>query len=169
VIVQATDGGRRYAGDRFLVRLVHAATEVYPEIPVALHLDHGNSVAACLSAIEEGFTSVMMDGSLREDGLTPAGFEENVAVTRETVERAHAVGVAVEGELGTIGGIEDGRDTGAAQLTDPDQAVEFVERTGIDALAVAIGTSSGISKFSEPPTAETLAMDVIEMRDFYGS
>jgi len=162
VILQATPGARRYATDRFLVHLVRAATEVYPGIPVALHLDHGNSPETCFSAIEQGFTSVMMDGSLREDGKTPAGFEENVAVTRAVVEHAHAVGVTVEGELGTIGGIEDGHGAGRAHLTDPDEAVEFVSRTGVDALAVAIGTSHGAYKFSNPPTGELLAMDVLE-------
>jgi len=162
VILQATPGARRYATDRFLVHLVRAATEVYPGIPVALHLDHGNSPETCFSAIEQGFTSVMMDGSLREDGKTPAGFEENVAVTRAVVEHAHAVGVTVEGELGTIGGIEDDHGAGRAHLTDPDEAVEFVSRTGVDALAVAIGTSHGAYKFSNPPTGELLAMDVLE-------
>jgi fructose-bisphosphate aldolase class II len=162
VILQATPGARRYANDCFLVHLVRAATEVYPGIPVALHLDHGNSPEACFSAIEQGFTSVMMDGSLREDGKTPTTFDENVAVTRAVVERAHAAGVTVEGELGTIGGIEDGHGSCGARLTDPDEAVEFVARTGVDALAVAIGTSHGAYKFSKPPTGDLLAMDVLE-------
>ena len=131
---------------------MEAALELYPEIPVALHQDHGNSPATCASAIEQGFTSVMMDGSLLEDGKTPSDFEQNVAVTREVVDMAHAVGVTVEGELGTLGGIEDGVGSGEVHLTDPDQAVEFVERTGIDALAVAIGTSHGAYKFTRSPT-----------------
>jgi fructose-bisphosphate aldolase class II len=162
VIVQASRGARSYTNDRFLSHLMLAAVEVYPDVPVALHQDHGNSPETCFSAIEQGFTSVMMDGSLLADGQTPADFEYNVAVTREVVERAHAVGVTVEGELGTIGGIEDGHGSGDVHLTDPDQAVEFVERTGIDALAVAIGTSHGAYKFTRPPDGEVLAMHLIE-------
>jgi fructose-bisphosphate aldolase class II len=162
VIVQASRGARSYTNDRFLIALMQAAVDLYPEIPVVLHQDHGNSPATCISAIELGFTSVMMDGSLLEDGKTPSDFEYNVAVTREVVEYAHARGVSVEGELGTLGGIEDGVGSGQIHLTDPDQAVEFVERTGIDALAVAIGTSHGAYKFSKPPTGEVLAMDLIE-------
>jgi fructose-bisphosphate aldolase class II len=148
VIVQASRGARAYAGDRFLYHLMLAAAEEYPEIPVALHQDHGNSPATCISAIQLGFTSVMMDGSLLEDGKTVADYEHNVAVTREVVQYAHARGVTVEGELGTLGGLEDGVGSGEVNLTDPNQAVEFVERTGIDALAVAIGTSHGAYKFS---------------------
>jgi fructose-bisphosphate aldolase class II len=162
VIVQASRGARSYTNDRFLIRLMQAATEVYPEVPVALHLDHGNEPATCFSAIEQGFTSVMMDGSLMPDGKTPSDFEYNVKATREVVERAHAAGVTVEGELGTLGGIEDGHGSGEVHLTDPDQAVEFVERTGIDALAVAIGTSHGAYKFTKPPTGEVLAMHLIQ-------
>jgi fructose-bisphosphate aldolase class II len=162
VIVAVSRAARGYANDRFLIHLVRAAVELYPDIPVALHQDHGNSPETCLSAIELGFTSVMMDGSLAEDGKTPSDFEYNVAVTRAVVEQAHAVGVTVEGELGTIGGIEDGHGSGRTHLTDPDQAVEFVERSGVDALAVAIGTSHGAYKFSQPPTGEVLAMDVVE-------
>ena len=162
VIVQASRGARSYSNDRFLYHLMLAAVELYPEIPVALHQDHGNSPATCISAIELGFTSVMMDGSLLEDGKTPSDFEYNVRVTREVVDHAHAVGVTVEGELGTLGGIEDGVGSGEVHLTDPDQAVEFVERTGIDALAVAIGTSHGAYKFSSPPTGDVLAMNLIE-------
>jgi fructose-bisphosphate aldolase class II len=162
VIVQASRGARRYTNDRFLIHLMQAAVELYPQVPVALHQDHGNSPATCLSAIEQGFTSVMMDGSLLEDGRTPSDFDYNVAVTREVVERGHAVGVTVEGELGTLGGIEDGHGSGEVRLTDPDQAVEFVERTGIDALAVAIGTSHGAYKFSSPPTGDVLAMSLIQ-------
>jgi fructose-bisphosphate aldolase class II len=162
VIVQASRGARSYTNDTFLIALMRAAAELYPEIPVALHQDHGNSPATCISAIELGFTSVMMDGSLLEDGKTPSEFEYNVAVTREVVDYAHARGVSVEGELGTLGGIEDGVGSGQIHLTDPDQAVEFVERTGVDALAVAIGTSHGAYKFSKPPTGEVLAMNLIE-------
>ena len=162
VILAVSRAARAYSNDRFLVHLVRAAVELYPDLPVALHQDHGNSPGTCLSAIELGFTSVMMDGSLAEDGWTPTDFEQNVAVTRTVVDRAHATGVTVEGELGRIGGIEDGHGSGRAHLTDPDQAVEFVERTGIDALAVAIGTSHGAYKFSERPTGDVLAMDVVE-------
>ncbi|MBC8164371.1 MAG: ketose-bisphosphate aldolase, partial [Bryobacteraceae bacterium] len=139
--------------------------ELYPEIPLVLHQDHGNSPATCKSAIEMGFTSVMMDGSLLDDGKTPADFEYNVRVTREVVEMAHERGVTVEGELGTLGGVEDGHGAGGdpmEHLTDPNQAVEFVERTGIDALAVAIGTSHGAYKFSKQPTGEVLVMSRIE-------
>ena len=162
VILAVSRAARAYSNDLFLVRLVEAAIDLYPDLPVALHQDHGNSPETCFTAIELGFTSVMMDGSLTEDGRTPSDFDYNVAVTRTVVERAHAVGVTVEGELGRIGGIEDGHGSGRAHLTDPDQALEFVERTGIDALAVAIGTSHGAYKFSEPPTGAVLAMDVLE-------
>jgi fructose-bisphosphate aldolase class II len=162
VIIQASRGARAYTNDRFLWHLMQAATELYPEIPVALHLDHGNSPDTCKSAIELGFTSVMMDGSLEEDGKTPSSFEYNVAVTREVVEAAHAKGVTVEGELGTLGGIEDGVGSGEVHLTDPDQAVEFVASTGLDALAVAIGTSHGAYKFDRKPDGAVLAMNLIE-------
>src|SRR5919108_3271944 len=162
VIVQASRGARSYAGDRFLYHLMLAAAEEYPDIPVALHQDHGNSPATCISAIELGFTSVMMDGSLLEDGKTVADYEHNVQVTREVVDFAHARGVTVEGELGTLGGIEDGVGSGEVHLTDPDEAVEFVARTGIDALAVAIGTSHGAYKFTKEPDREILAMHIIE-------
>jgi fructose-bisphosphate aldolase class II len=162
VIIQASRGARSYTNDRFLIHLMQAATEVYPDVPVALHLDHGNEPETCFSAIEQGFTSVMMDGSLLADGKTPSDFDYNVEVTRQVVERAHAAGVTVEGELGTLGGIEDGHGSGEVHLTDPDQAVEFVERTGIDALAVAIGTSHGAYKFTKPPDGEVLAMHLIQ-------
>src|ERR1017187_4784374 len=165
VIVQASRGARAYSQDRFLYHLMIAAAEVYPEIPTVLHLDHGNSVATCKSAIDMGFTSVMMDGSLMDDGKTPSSFEYNIKVTREVVDLAHERGVTVEGELGCLGGIEDGHGAGVdalAHLTDPNQAVEFVERTGIDALAVAIGTSHGAYKFSKKPTGEVLVMKRIE-------
>ncbi len=164
VIIQASRGARSYTNDVFLYHLMLAAVEVYPEIPVSLHQDHGNSPATCKSAIDMGFTSVMMDGSLMDDGKTPSTFEYNVKVTREVVELAHAKGITVEGELGCLGGIEDGHGAGVdalAHLTDPNQAVEFVERTGIDALAVAIGTSHGAYKFSKKPTGATLVMDRI--------
>jgi fructose-bisphosphate aldolase, class II len=165
VIIQASRGARSYTNDRFLYHLMLAATEVYPEIPVALHQDHGNSPETCKSAIDMGFTSVMMDGSLMADGKTPSTFEYNVKVTRDVVDYAHERGVTVEGELGCLGGIEDGHGAdldALAHLTDPNQAVEFVERTGIDALAVAIGTSHGAYKFSKKPTGEVLVMKRIE-------
>ena len=162
VIIQASRGARTYTNDKFLWHLMLAAVELYPEIPVALHLDHGNAPATCISAIDLGFTSVMMDGSLEADGKTPSSFEYNVAVTREVVEYAHARGVTVEGEIGTLGGIEDGHGSGEVHLTDPDQAVQFVHDTGIDALAVAIGTSHGAYKFDREPDGEVLKMDLIQ-------
>ena len=169
VIVQASRGARAYTNDRFLYHLMMAATEVYPEIPTVLHLDHGNSVATCKSAIEMGFTSVMMDGSLMEDGKTPSSFDYNVKVTREVVEMAHARGVTVEGEIGCLGGIEDGHGANLdalAHLTDPVQAQDFVAATGLDALAVAIGTSHGAYKFSKKPTGQTLVMSrIIEIHE----
>ncbi|MEJ5369412.1 MAG: class II fructose-bisphosphate aldolase [Bryobacteraceae bacterium] len=164
VIIQASRGARAYSQDRFLYHLMLAATELYPEIPVALHLDHGNSPATCKSAIEMGFTSVMMDGSLLEDGKTPSSYDYNVRVTREVVEMAHARGVTVEAEIGTLGGIEDGHGaggTGLEHLTDPDQAEQFVKDTNCDALAVAIGTSHGAYKFSRKPDGSVLKMDRI--------
>ena len=162
VIIQASRGARSYSNDRFLYHLMVAATEVYPEIPVVLHQDHGNSPETCKSAIEMGFTSVMMDGSLMPDGKTPSSFEYNVKVTREVVELAHARGVTVEGEIGVLGGIEDGHGAGGSGLehvTDPDQAEEFVKQTGVDALAIAIGTSHGAYKFSKEPDGSVLKMD----------
>jgi fructose-bisphosphate aldolase class II len=162
VIIQASRGARAYSQDRFLYHLMLAAAELYPEIPTVLHLDHGNSVETCKSAIEMGFTSVMMDGSLMADGKTPSSFEYNVQVTREVVEMAHAKGITVEGEIGCLGGIEDGHGAGGdglSHLTDPDQAEEFVKLTGLDALAIAIGTSHGAYKFSKKPTGETLKME----------
>jgi fructose-bisphosphate aldolase class II len=161
VIAQASPGARSYAGDRFLYHLMLAAAEEYPEIPVALHQDHGNNPETCISAIDLGFTSVMMDGSLGPDGKTVADYEYNVAVTREVVEYAHARGVTVEGELGTLGGIEDGVGSGEVHLTDPEQAADFVTQTGIDALAIAIGTSHGAYKFTRPPDGDTLAISLI--------
>src|ERR1039457_4730479 len=159
VIVQASRGARAYSQDRFLYHLMIAATEVYPELPIVLHQDHGNSPKTCKSAIDMGFTSVMMDGSLMEDGKTPASFEYNVEVTRDVGEYAHAKGGTGEGDIGCLGGIEDGHGAGGGgleHLTDPDQAVEFVKQTGLDALAIAIGTSHGAYKFSSKPTGETL-------------
>jgi fructose-bisphosphate aldolase class II len=164
VIVQVTRKGRNHAGDGFLRHLVRGAVETYPEVPFVMHQDHGNSPETCFSAIEMGFTSVMMDGSLLEDGKTPSDFEHNVRVTRRVVEVAHARGVSVEGELGALGGVEDGHGAGddpRAHLTDPDQAVEFFERTGVDALAVAIGTSHGAYKFARRPTGDQLRLDLV--------
>ena len=173
VILQTSAGARKYAGEPFLRHLVAAAVEAYPHIPVCVHQDHGASPAVCQASIRSGFTSVMMDGSLKEDMKTPAPYEYNVQVTRRVVEMAHAVGVSVEGELGCLGslesgeaGVEDGvgaqgRLTHEQLLTDPDQAAEFVDATGVDALAVAIGTSHGAYKFSRQPTGEVLAIDRI--------
>jgi fructose-bisphosphate aldolase class II len=168
VIVQASRGARSYSQDNYLRHLMLAAAELHPNIPIAMHQDHGNSPATCFSAIDQGFTSVMMDGSLLEDGKTPATYDQNVKVTREVVERAHALGVTVEAEIGCLGGIEDGHGAGLSSeealshLTDPDQAKDFVEATGCDALAVAIGTSHGAYKFTKKPTGDVLKMDVIE-------
>jgi fructose-bisphosphate aldolase class II len=173
VIVQASRGARKYTNDHFLMHLMLAAAELYPEIPIVLHQDHGNSPETCLSAIRLGFTSVMMDGSLEEDGKTPSSYEYNVKVTRYVVDMAHSVGVTVEGELGVLGSLETGRgdkeDGHGAEgqlslsqlLTDPDQAVDFVHRTGVDALAVAIGTSHGAYKFTREPDKAVLAIDRI--------
>ena len=174
VILQASRGARSYAGDIMLRRMVEAAVETWPAIPVCLHLDHGDRAPTCVSAIQHGFTSVMMDGSLKADGKTPASYDYNVAVTAKVVDIAHAVGVSVEGELGCLGSLETGHgekeDGHGAEdilsreqlLTDPDQAWDFVDRTGVDALAVAIGTSHGAYKFNREPTGDILAMDVIQ-------
>ncbi len=174
VIVQASRGARKYTNDAFLRHLMLAAVELYPEIPVVLHQDHGNSVETCVSAIENGFTSVMMDGSLEADGKSPASFEYNVRVTKAVVDAAHARGVSVEGELGVLGNLKtgmgdkedghgaEGRLNHSQLLTDPEEAAEFVKMTGVDALAVAIGTSHGAYKFTERPTGEVLAMAQIE-------
>src|SRR6516162_5978220 len=164
VIIQASRGARKYAEDKYLYHLILAANELHPEIPLAMHQDHGNSFETCKSAIALGFTSVMMDGSLKDDGKTPTSFEENVEVTREVVEYAHGRGVSVEGEIGVLGGVEDGHGAGGSGLdhiTDPDQAVEFAERTGVDALALAIGTSHGAYKFTKKPDGSVLKMDVL--------
>jgi fructose-bisphosphate aldolase class II len=168
VIVQASRGAREYSNDAYLRHLMLAAVELNPRIPIAMHQDHGNSPDTCLSAIAQGFTSVMMDGSLQEDGKTPASYEYNVGVTRKVVAAAHAKGVTVEAELGCLGGIEDGHGAGLsgdeamAHLTDPEQAEQFVAETGCDALAVAIGTSHGAYKFKQKPTGDVLRMDLIE-------
>jgi fructose-bisphosphate aldolase, class II len=168
VIIQASRGARSYSQDNYLRHLMLAAVELHPRIPIAMHQDHGNSPATCFSAIDQGFTSVMMDGSLTEDGKSPASYEYNVDVTRQVVARAHKAGVTVEGEIGTLGGIEDGHGAGLtgaeamAHLTDPAQAERFVADTGVDALAVAIGTSHGAYKFKSKPTGEVLVMDIIK-------
>jgi fructose-bisphosphate aldolase class II len=162
VILQVSRGALSYAGANYVRHLVLAAAESAPEIPIVLHLDHGDKPETCFMAIELGFTSVMMDGSLLADGKTPSDYAYNVEVTRAVVEAAHARGVSVEGELGTLGGIEDGHGSGEVHLTDPDQAVDFVEKTGVDALAVAIGTSHGAYKFTRRPDGEVLAMHLIE-------
>ena len=164
VIMQASRGARAFAQDRYLYHLMLAANELNPGIPMAFHQDHGNSFETCKSAIELGFTSVMMDGSLREDGKTPSTFDENVDVTRRVVEFAHPRGVTVEGEIGVLGGVEDGHGAGGSGLehvTDPDQAVEFAERTGVDALAIAIGTSHGAYKFTKKPDGSVLKMNIL--------
>jgi fructose-bisphosphate aldolase class II len=164
VIVQASRGARQFAEDLYLFKLIQAAAELNPEIPIAMHQDHGNSFETCKSAILLGYTSVMMDGSLKADGKTPASFEENVAITKQVVDYAHDLGVTVEGEIGVLGGVEDGHGAGGSGLdhiTDPDQAVEFAERTGVDALAIAIGTSHGAYKFTSKPDGSVLKMDVL--------
>ena len=174
VIVQASRGARKYSQDAYLRHLMLAAAELYPHIPVVMHQDHGNSVETCESAIDNGFTSVMMDGSLEEDGKTPADYAYNVDVTRRVVEMAHPKGVSVEGELGCLGSLETGEgekeDGHGAEgklshdqlLTDPDEAERFVAETNVDALAVAIGTSHGAYKFTRKPDGEVLAMERIE-------
>jgi fructose-bisphosphate aldolase, class II len=174
VIIQASRGARQYSQDAYLRHLMLAAAELYPQIPTVMHQDHGNSVETCVSAIKNGFTSVMMDGSLREDGKSPADYEYNVKVTSEVVKLAHAKGVSVEGELGCLGSLESGEgekeDGHGAEgklshdqlLTDPDEAERFVKATGVDALAVAIGTSHGAYKFTRKPDGAVLAMDRIE-------
>lgn len=173
VIIQASRGARQYTNDAFLAHLMLAAAELYPEIPIVMHQDHGNGPETCISAMKMGFTSVMMDGSLEEDGKTPSSYEYNVAVTRYVVDIAHSLGVSVEGELGCLGSLEklsgekedghgfEGKLTLEQLLTDPDQAIDFVTRTGVDALAVAIGTSHGAYKFAQKPSGEVLRIDRI--------
>jgi ketose-bisphosphate aldolase len=174
VIIQASRGARNYANDIMLAKMIDALVDIYPHIPVCMHQDHGNGPATCATAIQYGFTSVMMDGSLMEDAKTPASYEYNVDVTRKVVQMAHSCGVSVEGELGVLGSLETGM--GEAEdghgfegklshdelLTDPDQAVEFVQATGVDALAIAMGTSHGAYKFTRKPDGDVLAMNVIE-------
>ena len=158
VIMQGSAGANRYAGEVFLRHLILAAVEQYPHIPVVMHRDHAPTPAICAQAIQSGFSSVMMDGSLLADMKTPASFEYNVDVTRTVVKMAHACGVSVEGEIGCLGALEN-HSNHSQLLTDPDEAVEFVKQTQIDALAVAIGTSHGAYKFSKPPTGEVLVIN----------
>ena len=173
VIIQASAGARSYAGEIFLKHLILGAIESYPDIPVAMHQDHGTSPGVCVQAMQLGFSSVMMDGSLMADGKTPSDFDYNVEVTRKVVEIAHSVGVSVEGELGCLGSLETGEgeqeDGVGAEgvlsldmlLTDPQEAKTFVEKTKVDALAIAIGTSHGAYKFTRKPTGDILAMERI--------
>ena len=174
VIIQASRGARAYANDIMLAKMIDALVDIYPNIPVVMHQDHGNSEATCATAIQYGFTSVMMDGSLMADAKTPASYEYNVEITKRVVDMAHWVGASVEGELGVLGSLETGmgekEDGHGAEgvlshdqlLTDPDQAVDFVKATGVDALAIAMGTSHGAYKFSRKPDGDVLAMHVIE-------
>ncbi|HWU85366.1 MAG TPA: class II fructose-bisphosphate aldolase [Rhodocyclaceae bacterium] len=174
VIMQASAGARKYAGEAFLRHQILAALETYPEIPVVMHQDHGQSPAVCMAAIRSGFTSVMMDGSLEADGKTPASYDYNVAVSQEVVKFAHSIGVSVEAELGVLGSLEtmkadkedghgaEGHMTREDLLTDPDQAADFVKKTNCDALAIAIGTSHGAYKFTKKPTGDILAIDRIK-------
>ena len=174
VIMQASAGARKYAGEHFLRHLIQAAVESFPKVPVVMHQDHGQSPAVCRGAIDLGFSSVMMDGSLEEDGKTIASYEYNVDTTRKVVDMAHAVGVTVEGELGCLGSLEtmkgdkeDGHGTDSTMtreqlLTDPEQAADFVKKTQVDALAIAIGTSHGAYKFSRKPTGDILAISRIK-------
>ncbi|MDE2599708.1 MAG: fructose-bisphosphate aldolase class II [Rhodocyclaceae bacterium] len=174
VIMQASAGARKYAGEAFLRHQILAALETYPNIPVVMHQDHGQSPAVCMAAIRSGFTSVMMDGSLEADGKTPASYDYNVAVSQEVVKFAHSIGVSVEAELGVLGSLEtmkadkedghgaEGHMTRADLLTDPDQAADFVKKTNCDALAIAIGTSHGAYKFTKKPTGDILAIDRIK-------
>jgi fructose-bisphosphate aldolase class II len=173
VILQASAGARKYAGEAYLRHMVLAAIETHPDIPVCLHQDHGASAAVCVQAIRSGFSSVMMDGSLREDAKTPASYDYNVAVTSDVARIAHAVGVSVEGELGCLGSLEtgdageedgvgaEGKLSHEQMLTDPTEAKDFVARTGVDALAIAIGTSHGAYKFTRQPTGDILAIERI--------
>lgn len=175
VIMQGSAGANRYAGEVFLRHLLLAAVEQYPHIPVVMHRDHGPSADVCAQAIQSGFTSVMMDGSLLEDMKTPSSFEYNVEVTRTVVKMAHACGVSVEGEIGCLGSLEiNNKEEAVLQkssvsldhsqlLTDPEEAFEFVKQTQVDALAVAIGTSHGAYKFSQPPTSEVLVINRLKL------
>jgi len=174
VIIQASRGARSYANDIMLKHMMDAVTEIYPHIPVCVHLDHGNEPATCMTAIQAGFTSVMMDGSLKADGKTPGDWDYNVGVTKRVTEMAHLGGISVEGELGVLGSLEtgmgdkedghgaEGRLSHDQLLTNPDEAVKFVQETKVDALAIAMGTSHGAYKFSRKPDGAILAMHVIE-------
>ncbi len=174
VIMQGSAGARKYAGEAFLRHLISAAVEEYPHIPVVMHQDHGSSPAVCLRSIQSGFSSVMMDGSLMEDAKTPSSYEYNVEVTKKVCDMAHAGGVSVEGELGCLGSLETGEAgeedgvgavgklTHEQMLTDPEEAADFVEKTGVDALAIAIGTSHGAYKFTKPPTGDVLAISRVK-------
>jgi len=174
VIMQGSAGARKYAGEAFLRHLIQAAIEAYPHIPVVMHQDHGQSPAVCMAAIRSGFSSVMMDGSLMEDGKTPSSYEYNVETSRKVVDFSHAIGVTVEAELGVLGSLEtmkgdkedghgaEGTMTREQLLTDPDQAADFVKKTQCDALAIAIGTSHGAYKFTRKPTGDILAIERIK-------
>ncbi|MGA1650985.1 MAG: class II fructose-bisphosphate aldolase [Burkholderiaceae bacterium] len=174
VIMQASAGARKYAGEAFLRHLIEAAVESFPHVPVVMHQDHGQSPAVCLQAMRLGFSSVMMDGSLLEDGKTIASYDYNVSTTKAVVDMAHAIGVTVEGELGCLGSLEtmkgdkedghgaEGSMTREQLLTDPEQAADFIRKTQVDALAIAIGTSHGAYKFSRKPTGDILAIDRIK-------
>ena len=174
VIMQGSAGARKYAGEAFLRHLIQAAIEAYPHIPVVMHQDHGQSPAVCMAAIRSGFSSVMMDGSLMEDGKSPSTYEYNVETSRKVVDFSHAIGVTVEAELGVLGSLEtmrgdkedghgaEGTMTREQLLTDPDQAADFVQKTQCDALAIAIGTSHGAYKFTRKPTGDILAIERIK-------
>ena len=174
VIIQASAGARKYAGSTFLRHLIIAAVDHWPNIPICMHQDHGTSPAECQQSIDLGFTSVMMDGSLKEDGKTPSSYDYNIEVTTKTVEISHAWGVSVEGELGCLGSLEtgfageedgvgaEGQLSHKQMLTDPEEAADFVAKTKVDALAIACGTSHGAYKFSRPPTGDILAIDRIK-------
>ncbi|GAA6142094.1 class II fructose-bisphosphate aldolase [Hydrogenophaga sp. 5NK40-0174] len=174
VILQASAGARKYAGESFIKHLIQAACEAYPNIPLVMHQDHGTSPAICQGALDLGFGSVMMDGSLKEDGKTPSNFDYNVSVTQQVVAMAHKIGATVEGELGCLGSLETGEageedGVGAVgkldhsqMLTDPEEAAQFVKATQLDALAIAIGTSHGAYKFTRPPTGDVLAISRVK-------
>ena len=174
VIIQASRGARAYAGDLMLQHLIKALVEMFPNVPICMHQDHGNSLETCQSALDYGFTSVMMDGSLEADGKTPADYAYNVDITKKVADLAHARGASIEGELGVLGSLETGmgdkEDGHGAEgvlsedqlLTDPDEAVAFVKATNVDALAIAMGTSHGAYKFTRQPDGDILAMHVIE-------
>jgi len=174
VIIQASRGARSYANDIMLKHMMDAVTEIHPQIPVCVHLDHGNGPDTCMTAIQAGFTSVMMDGSLKADGKTPGDWDYNVGVTKTVTDMAHLGGISVEGELGVLGSLETGmgdkEDGHGAEgklshdqlLTNPDEAVKFVKETKVDALAIAMGTSHGAYKFTRKPDGDILAMKVIE-------